>query len=320
MKEWLINENFDFKKIPYLNKDNYQEITQLFEGILKEERSPLFPNQTMAEVLLYKEVEDETSTENIRNWLRYRIINLLLGSNIFDCESSSEAKEVYRLLGWNQETAFDNINSFQTIWTTVIGKFCSSMMNQYYKNEKNEYELFAQSLLMKANSLLFNKSTLATKLWQLHHVEDFQIPTDILNELSRLAHNTHTIGNFMPCPEHYYNHIKGNFENDCDDRIDLILTRIKNFSSSIVYRNYYNHTKKYLTKEELEKILNWFNKDKIDTYLLGDYLKWNGKLIINSPNSLNRITKTTEKDDIYYYLKYVNNLIKKRSHQVFSKL
>ena len=58
MKEWITNTNFDFKKIPYLEKNLYSEISELFENVLKKQTSFLFDNLTMAEVLSYREPSD----------------------------------------------------------------------------------------------------------------------------------------------------------------------------------------------------------------------------------------------------------------------
>lgn len=320
MKEWLINTHFDFKKIPYLEKKTYSTITQLFENVLRNEHSFLFGNLAMNEVLLYREPENETSIEHIRNWFRYRIINLLLDGFIFDCESSKEAKELYLLLGWDHEQYFDNIHSFQSIWTMIIKKFGKQKISEYYIKDKNNYELLARTLLMKTGASLYSTKALATRLWQFNHIENFNIPIDILTELSKLAHNTHTIGNFMPCPGYHYNFVKGNFDNDCDDRMDLILSKLKNMSAPIFYQNFYHHQKKLLTKEESEMILQWFHQDRIDHYLLNSYLDNHGELVIHSITSFEKMSEFTKIQDICNYLRQINYLIETRSNQISEKL
>lgn len=331
MQEWLTNLDLDFKKIPYINKSEYTKINDLFENILKNEKSMLFNNQTMYDVLIYKETENKESLENIKNWLRYRIVNLLLNCDkreyfyIFDCESSNEAHELYDLLSWDNQNAHDNINSFQTIWTTIIRKFAKDMTYIDYKNVQKEYEFLAEKLLRDNKSSTKNKlnliTQLGTKLWQLNNLENFAIPKNILEELCKLAYNTHTIGNFMPCPQGYYNNIKGSKTNCCDDRIDLILSKLKNLPNEVCCYDYQKHINKKLTNEDVENILNWFDKNKIDNYSLEDYLSYEEELIIKPiNNSLKRISTANSKEEIYSYLKRVNELIEIRRNKIDNKL
>jgi hypothetical protein len=239
MNDWLKNAYFDYKKIPYLyysksSRENsyYEQFTAICDNLFKKKN---LNGKNLYELLCYEEIDNNLITNidktqailSIKNWLSYKIFNIFFSLNneifgklnknkfknynalskyknyLYDCESSSEAKEVYKILGWNNEY-YDNINSFQTIWNHVLSnpklldkntnEDLELVTNNYYdKNKKiyEEYEEYSRDILSGYVSKIFlaidQKEHFNFK--QLYNIEENRMTSPLFQDVRYISFN-----------------------------------------------------------------------------------------------------------------------------------
>ena len=134
---------------------------------------------------------------------------------------------------------------------------------------------------------------------------DVQLLNDLFEELNRFARNTHTIGNYMPCPDGQYNSIKGYYGNKyIQDRLDLLYAELCNLETS----NYKRLKEKGETyKKCLEDYKKVLYLDKLLETDLSEY----------------RLRNMKNEEDLEYFLKYlkgINPLIEERGLKIEEEL
>lgn len=142
-----------------------------------------------------------------------------------------------------------------------------------------------------------------------------------LSELDKFAKNTHTIGNYMPCPDKTYNVIKGYKRGFVvfNDRIELLIQELKKRE----------HTD-YINSEYADKWKEWFDENAEKLCLEGLF-KGNFKKIENSNlndslvnfplhKRLEKVYKFECKEiDLFKnYLKFVNEWIETRGENLLN--
>lgn len=257
----LLNENsseediknvleFDFKALPilYETHDEFRNIVEIYQT------NPHF---------IYEE-----NASPIKNWLRYRIVNVILDMKhqpIFDCDSCQMTKRVFRQLGW-PENEIDTIDSFKRLWTRSLQLFCYDVTKKYYAEKREEYENKAIELLRKNDILTesLKVKELAVYLWQIDNLANYKERMDknIYSLLENFARFTHTFGNFMPCPKHPYNEVKG-FHAKTYDFLDNMLIQMK--SRTLVYIK--NNRFVTVPKTTVDAWEKWFDDNMSDLFI-----------------------------------------------------
>lgn len=193
--------------------------------------------------------------------------------------------KIFEKLNWNGKY-IDCIFSMQ-IYFDMFLKMLNNNIPKRSKIDYNQIELYK----LNANNIEFDTKSLEKEL------EDF-------------ARNTHTIGNYMPCPDGDYNRIKGwSGKWHYNDRIDLLFSDINNPMCKTEKGNLLLENKNIVWKE-------WFEKNKEDLCL---------KEILESKELLKYECKKSMSfriEDIKWYKEYlveVNRLITNRTIELKAK-
>lgn len=207
-----------------------------------------------------------------------------------DCVLKQDApKCVVVGLNWYSETEasdkyyIDCIFSFATFFKAFL---------RYYVGE---YMPYLGQLYENYNELFGDKYK--NKFCEDQKIERKVLDT-LLEQLNIFARNTHTLGNYMPCPDGEYNTIKGNY---CKykDRLERLYKDIKDSS-----------------KRE-HRWSNWFDKEKIKELGLTNILE-NEELLEFVFNG-----KKMGREDLKPYTEYIktiNAIIEKRGIMLVRKL
>lgn len=129
--------------------------------------------------------------------------------------------------------------------------------------------------------------------------------SNLFVELNRFSRNTHTIGNYMPCPDNEYNSFKGyRGYNLFKDRIELLYQELKNPMLD------------YIEEDRRKRWIDWFDRKESVTYL--KFIFEEKKLL---KFTFNKIIMGVN-DIIPYrnYLKEVNNIIENRGNMLVKSL
>ena len=191
-------------------------------------------------------------------------------------ENSKYNEKQYKLLGWRDSTNFDVINSFWTVfsyWLIYnIGskescfKYDEDIFN-YYSGERFKYCKISKGKLYE--KFLNGKNMNCHPC--LKQIQDTEL-------LANFAELTHSIANFMPCPDHY-NSDKGILE-DVRDFFPLMINKIQKCV---------NKPENQTEKENWNKWHEWHKwfADNCEKYKLGMYYrveeKENERIIVGKP-------------------------------------
>lgn len=131
-----------------------------------------------------------------------------------------------------------------------------------------------------------------------NHGMDRQLLDELLEQLNLFAKNTHTLGNYMCCPDSKYNFVKSNYSK-YKGRIELLYKDVKDCS-----------------KDEHRLYYEWFDKNKKKLKL---------SCILDNDDLLKFVFNgyKMSKKNIKPYLEYVktiNSLIEKRGNDLVNKL
>lgn len=231
--------------------------------------------------------------DHLRKWVRYAAVDY------GDADIVIKSGKVFEELGWNKlkwnelewsKTWIDCIYSFKTYFSIFLKFYLDVKMFKYGYILDHYDEIFAQT---KKESVAKEKNI------------DVQLLNDLFEELNRFARNTHTIGNYMPCPDGEYNSIKGYRGNKYTrDRLDLLYAELCNLKNS-----------KYERLKEKGETYKKCLEDKkevlyLDKLLETDLLEY-------------RLHNMKNEEDLEYFLKYlkgINPLIEERGLKIEEKL
>lgn len=251
-----------------------------------------FKDCILERYLLNKEKEDG-KYPNIKKWLQY---------DLFAKEDADEVLKnsdiLIRKLEWYDETTISKKRYYDCIFSMTT-----------------HFNMFLR---------LYEPRAAFSHSWLLYHFDEvfsgLSILENCLDALDKLAKNTHTIGNYMPCPDETYNKGKGysrGFE-VFNDRIELLLQELKE-------RKYTD----YIIPECAENWEKWFDEN-VKKLCLEGLFKGNFENIKNSKLNDSLLDFPTHKkigrvyrfeyEDIEAfenYLKFVNEWIETRRENLF---
>ena len=251
----------------------------------------LFREQLLTGELKYK---------NLKKWIRYVAVDY--GDSDQILKTSVSKQLLCDKLGWDNCRYIDCIFSFKTFFNAFLRLYFKGIMPYYGELMDNFDEFFSDSKLKD-----FQKEYGLSK----KELDDF------FAQINMFAMQTHSIGNYMPCPDNTYNSIKGHGHGYVyfQDRIELLY-------ESIDLGRYED----YIGKETIKKWKAWFDCNT-EKYLLdeivkrrGDLLKFecpsikNGRFTIFAMNNKNNIIEYTQ------YLVIVNSLIQNRTEKIIEKI
>lgn len=203
-------------------------------------------------------------------------------------------------LGWYEEDVqtgyryLDCIFSLKTHLNMFLRLYEPSAVNHYWLLE-NMDEIFSKTKI---------------KEFCEKHKGSIEINDIILclNQLDNIAKYTHTIGNYMSCPDNTYNRIKGLYGiNRFNDRIEWLLNDLQ---ESTVFEN-----------EVGEEWKKWFEVNRKLLFLEKIYsenFEINEKLLLFPKHS--KTFQPSEIKDFTNYLKIVNQIIEDRGRRIGNKI
>jgi thymidylate synthase len=148
-----------------------------------------------------------------------------------------------------------------------------------------------------------------------------EIFMNCLDELDKLAKNTHTIGNYMPCPDETYNAVKGYNRGFVvfNDRIELLIKELKMSEHS-----------DYINPNCADKWEEWFDENvkklRLEGLFKGDFNKIENSYLNDSllafpiHKKLGQVYKfeCEEIESFKNYLQYVNKWIVTRGEDLLN--
>ena len=175
--------------------------------------------------------EDIKEYSNLQKWIIYKSYknkdaDIIIKNN----------KQLRDALGWGQYKYFDCIFSLGTYFGLICRQFSNENHNASdVRNMKPDkgfdiYNVLDKKAIIDACPKLSEKQL-----------------DGLASALSGFARSTHTIGNYMPCPDSKYNKEKGFPMTRYNDRIELL------YDSSSEYKEWIDENEKIL---HLESILN----------------------------------------------------------------
>jgi len=188
------------------------------------------------------------TSDNIHKWIRYHAFNY------GDADCVIKKNELFRQLNW-PDKYIDCIFSFKSYFYGFLRGylkfFYDEMLSPGYILD-HYVDLFSRQTMLK---ILINECKISDK-----EANNFW---ERLNDFAKL---THTIGNYMPCPDSEYNRIKGFGKGyqHFQDRIDLLYLEINSKTENVIeeekkkfYNEWFSINKKLLYIEEMIKNLEF---------------------------------------------------------------
>lgn len=294
-----ITSDYDFKK---LCTDSLQKLK-----IRLEKKPELVADITDFNICDLYYIDEQG--EEIKNFIRYKLINDINAGPLVDCDNSMIAKKILATILANQkiqinkvnlrsnasrvfnvadsiELETDTMNSFWTTFNIFLKKYIcrdleSKCMNHYGKKTAK----LKRYWLLKNADEIFSKNNI--------YKIDAEFPgvANCIVEFRRFALLTHSIGNFTLVPKGY-NMRRYSITNDCWDLslIDLQsrydeYTWYCNNIHIFLYDDYFNNYDKLKTFENLEVKLLYENhsfKSKLpeDVFEFFEYIRKVNKCII----------------------------------------
>ena len=230
---------------------------------------------------------------NLYKWIKY------IACEYGDADQVIKSSHIFCLLKWNSEY-LDCIFSMKTIFNSFL-KF-------YLKGSKYEAATYGQ--IMDNYDDIFNEREYNN--FCLRKEIDVLIIKKLFTLIDSFAKYTHTIGNYMPCPDNKYNVIKGygkgyKYFQDRIEKVWKYLHSDKNISF-----------KEFNDKKQIYKC--WFDKVNKSLYI-DEIIKNESKLLLfdwSDKNGcfLKEMTNEKHLNDYLKYLELVINLIKNRSELI----
>ena len=238
---------------------------------------------------------------NIKKWLRY---------NLFPCNDADlilKNSEFLKKLNWPYEEKriyIDCIFSMKTYFNMFLRMYNIKAAQSY------------AGLLVYFDNI-FSSGNIS-KFCQENSINE-SVFYNCLTQQEELAKNTHTLGNYMTCPDNTYNALKGFYGSALfNDRIELVLK---------AFTDKENDKIQFLGKDKYNCWMNWFNQNianlNLQTLFIDDIFGnlENSKIkqeFLNFPLHNIKIKNNyrfvpSEIEAYTTYLCNINNWIKKRT-------
>lgn len=240
---------------------------------------------------LFELNENKKKYINLRKWVRYEAVDYGDADRIL----KEEGQEVLEKIGWKDTKYLDCIYSMKTHFMAFLRFYLNGRIPYWGELMDDFDEYFSDQ---RINSFCASNDI---------EKEDME---QMLYEMDVFAKNTHTLGNYMPCPDETYNKKKGygGGYTYFEDRIELL------------YRELTENKYEYIDEATREKWNDWFERNS-EKLFLNDMLG-NSKLLSYKCPLKNRRYMMSKSDDIVEYRKYlheVNAILLKRNAE-FVKL
>lgn len=225
-------------------------------------------------------IQEDLKVDNLKKWIRYYAGNYPDADCVL---KMSDGGSIITELGWDDMAISTNHNYLDCIFS--MATFFKAFLRFYVP----EYMPYMSQIYENYDNVFSNDTK--NDFCKKNHVARSKLD-DLFKQLNDFARNTHTIGNYMPCPNNRYNFLKGNYLK-YKDRLELFYPEIQD-----------------------EKIRDWFCENK-------EKLKLNGILENSILLDFKFKGKTMCGDDIVpytNYLKEVNAIIKERGKEIIKEL
>ena len=237
---------------------------------------------------------------NLKKWIRYAAVEYGDADQVL--KTSINKRLLCEKLEWDDCKYIDCIFSFKTFFNAFLRLYFKGSVPYYGELLDNFDEFFSDSKLEDFQ----NEYGLSEK-----ELDDFLV------QINKFAENTHTIGNYMPCPDNTYNGIKGSGDGYVyfQDRIELLCDAI----ASDKYEDYIDKETSKRWKEWLERNTKKYCIEEI-MKRQEELLKFKcpfikkGRFTIFAMNCKNNIIDYTK------YLVAVNSIIRNRTERMIEKL
>lgn len=301
-----INE-FDLKQLAEQSDEKYNDIANKDINKLK-----IFINNKRRKSILQKKLQhidenifksnvllryDERGS-NLENWLRYRIIGWIMENlNMYSFDCDIYIKEISELLGWGKCEYIDNINSLATSFNNFVRKY----IEKHFKMKW--VELYLKDYPFKGKESFIYRDFWLLKNYKKIFREVFSVEKECLEQFEILAKLTHTVGNYMPCPDNKYNGFKGFQKRD-------------NLASVLEWVKDDNTDSKYISKEMWK---DWFDKNiiKYHLYLYFDNDEFS---ILNSSIVKKILLPQNDLMLLVEHLRAINEIINNRGMLIGNKI
>jgi len=237
---------------------------------------------------------------NLKKWIKYTAVEYGDADQVL--KTSINWRLLCEKLEWDDCKYIDCIFSFKTFFNAFLRLYFKGNVPYYGELMDNFDEFFSDSKLEDFQ----NEYGLSKK-----ELDEFFVQIDVF------AMQTHTIGNYMPCPDNEYNGKKGSGDGYVyfQDRIELLYDSIDS-----------GRYEDYLGKETIEKWKAWFER-KTKKYYLDEIMKYREELLKFECPSMKKerftIFAMKNKKNIIDYTQYlvvVNALIRNRTKRMIKKL
>jgi hypothetical protein len=243
---------------------------------------------------------EDLKYRNLKKWIRYAAVEYGDADQVL--KTSNNSQLLCEKLEWDDCRYIDCIFSFKTFFNAFLRLYFKGDMPYYGELMDDFDEFFCDS-----NMEEFRKEHGLSK----NELENFLVQINIF------AMQTHTIGNYMPCPDNLYNGIKGSGDGYVyfQDRIELLWDSID-----------LGKHEDYIGKETSERWKEWFGCNT-EKYCLNEIKKRRSELLRFKCPSMKkgRFTIFVMKNknniiDYTHYLAVVNSIIRNRTERMIGKL
>lgn len=285
--DWIINQ--DKEKLEEEIKRISQKRTCNVKLTLLEEHNATFKEKGID---LSFSASDSVLLNNLKNWLKYRIIGSLRKcyfSKTYDCDVCYK-KIVSKYDNSRNYKYVDNIFSVATLFFEFIRNFVYNHRNEITSetnvngNKRKILEFFYKKEFgiktYRRNSYEYRDAWIYMNIDKLYEVASKEEgEKKVFEAFDQLCKYTHTFGNYMPCPDSKYNGIKGSSK--YKDNIFLLRNCISKYD-----KWFEDNEKQYYLEELLKDKDNDKHNHRIlsDNYTNGDlseYLEMRSEIIKN---------------------------------------
>lgn len=197
-------------------------------------------------------IKGERKYLNLKKWIRYSAVDYGDADRVL--KTAENRKVLSDKLGWDNCKYIDCIFSFKTFFNAFLRLYFQGAIPYYGELMDSFDDFFCDTKLNEfQNKYKLSKKELCEFFFQLNE----------------FAMRTHTIGNYMPCPDNTYNGKKGGGDGYVyfQDRIELIIDAIEN-------KKYVD----YLGRKTIDRWRVWFDSKKKE-YILDEIVQKKDELM-----------------------------------------
>lgn len=256
--------------------------------------------------ILVNDVKDD----NLKKWIKYRAGDYPDADEVLKIKDEKGC--ILTTLGWYESDVKKDKQYVDCIFSMA------TFFNAFLRLYVTDHEFFCDGTSMYAARLFDYYDELFCDEYKRRFCTKHNVSEDVMKELfaqiNIFARNTHTIGNYMPCPcrDNEYNGLKGGARGKYKgyqyfkDRLELLYLELQ-----------YPKRREYLS-DKRDTWKNWFDNNK-KTLLLEDILETRNEELLKFQFNGN---KMKEGDIISYknYLECVNDIIINRGNKLTDKL